>query len=164
MNNSIKNKRLGVVTIAAVAIVAIVIAVAAAITTTSFQNAQAFLLEIDSRTQKAPIAVSGDNNVYVVWFTDKNTPNKNGEVMFKASSDGGKTWSNKTNLSNTHNVDSVNAEINAAGNNVYVTWWERANATSNEPVMRVSSDNGKTFGEIIKLSGNSTAGAAAPIG
>jgi hypothetical protein len=30
--------------------------------------------------------------------------------------------------------------------------------------MRVSSDNGKTFGEIIKLSGNSTAGAAAPIG
>jgi hypothetical protein len=73
--------------------------------------------------------------------------------MFKASTYGGKTFDNKTNLSNTPTVDSINAEISAAGNNVYVTWWERANATSNEPVMKVSTDNGKTFGEIIKLSG-----------
>ncbi len=39
---------------------------------------------------------------------------------------------------------------------MYVTWWER-NSTSNEPVMRISNDNGKTFAEIIKVSGNSTA-------
>lgn len=39
------------------------------------------------------------------------------------------------------------------GNNVYVTWPDRANATSNQTVMRVSKDNnGKIFGEIIKLS------------
>jgi hypothetical protein len=56
----------------------------------------------------------------VVWFTDKGTPNKNGEVMFKASIDGGKTFGNKT--SPPPNVDSINAEINAAGNNGYVTW------------------------------------------
>src|ERR671930_371759 len=36
--------------------------------------------------------------------------------------------------------------------NVYVTWWERANLTSNEPVMRISNDNGKTFGEKVMLS------------
>ena len=39
----------------------------------------------------------------------------------------------------------------ASGSNVYVSWWER-NATSNEPVLRVSNDNGKTFGEKIMLS------------
>jgi len=101
------------------------------------------------RAEAAPIATSGDKNVYVTWWT-----NKSGdfEVMFKASTDGGKTFGPKINLSNTPTVDSVNAEINAAGNNVYVTWWERANATSNEPVMRVSNDNGKSFGEKIMLS------------
>jgi hypothetical protein len=36
---------------------------------------------------------------------------------------------------------------------------ERANQTSNEPVMRVSNDNGKRFGEKIMMnSNNSTAG------
>jgi tricorn protease-like protein len=117
------------------------------------QSAYAFVFtgEIE---RKAPIATSG-GNVYIVWFTDKGTPNSNGEVMFKASTDSGKTFGNKTNLSNTPNVDSINAEISAAGTNVYVSWWER-NATNNEPVLRISNDNGKTFGEIIKLSGNST--------
>ena len=43
------------------------------------------------------------------------------------------------------------APMATSGNNVYVSWWER-NATSNEPVMRVSNDNGKTFGGIMMLS------------
>jgi hypothetical protein len=73
------------------------------------------------------------------------------EVMFKASTDGGKTFDSKMNLSNTPKSDSQDAEIAAAGNNVYVTWWER-NQTMNEPVMRVSNDNGKTFGQEIMLS------------
>jgi hypothetical protein len=47
--------------------------------------------------------------------------------------------------------NSQDAEIAAAGKNVYVTWWER-NQTMNEPAMRVSNDNGKTFGELIMLS------------
>jgi hypothetical protein len=49
--------------------------------------------------------------------------------------------------------DSQDAEIAAAGNNVYITWWER-NQTMNEPVMRISNgnDNGKTFGQEIMLS------------
>lgn len=44
------------------------------------------------------------------------------EVMFKASTDDGKTSGNKTNLSNTPNVDSINVEIAAAGSNVFVIW------------------------------------------
>jgi hypothetical protein len=72
--------------------------------------------------------------------------------MFKASNDGGKTFGSKINLSNSPGIRSDNAEIASAGGNVYVSWWERANQTSNEPVLRISTDNGKSFGDIIKLS------------
>lgn len=57
----------------------------------------------------------------------------------------------KMNLSNSPNGESQDVQIAAAGNNVYVTRWKQ-NATSNEPVLRVSTDNGKTFGEKIMLS------------
>ena len=76
--------------------------------------------------------------------------------MFKASNDAGKTFGSKINLSNSPGIKSDNAEIAASGSNVYVSWWERANQTSNEPVMKVSNDNGKTFGEKIMLSNNAT--------
>jgi hypothetical protein len=49
------------------------------------------------------------------------------EIMFKASTDGGKTFGPKINLSNSKGIDSERPQIAAAGNNVYVTWWERAN-------------------------------------
>jgi len=71
--------------------------------------------------------------------------------MFKASTDCGKTFSDKMNLGNTPKSDSQDVRIAADGNNVYFTWWER-NQTANEPVLRVSNDNGKTFGEKIMLS------------
>ncbi|HJT49872.1 MAG TPA: hypothetical protein VJ729_16955 [Nitrososphaeraceae archaeon] len=95
----------------------------------------------------APIASSG-NDVYVSWWSNKTG---NDEVMFKASTDGGKTWSNKINLSNTPSFNSQDVQIAADGNNVYVTWWER-NQTTNEPVMRISNDNGNAFGQLIMLS------------
>ena len=106
-------------------------------------------IEID---KKAPIAVSG-KNVYIVWFNDQNTPNNNSEVLFRYSNDSGATLSDKINLSNTTNADSVDAEIDAIGNNVVITWWER-NQTSNEPVVRTSIDNGTTFGPLLKLATN----------
>jgi len=85
----------------------------------------------------------------VVWWSNKTG---NDDVMFKASTDSGKTFGDKMNLSNSRNSDSQDAQIAASDNNVYLSWWER-NATSNEPVLRVSNDNGKTFGEKITLSG-----------
>jgi hypothetical protein len=74
--------------------------------------------------------------------------------MLKASTDGGKTFGNKMNLSNSPKSESQDVQIAAAGNNVYVTWWEK-NQTMNEPV-KVSNDNGKIFREKIMLSNNAT--------
>jgi len=110
-------------------------------------------VEVD---KKAPIAIS-DGNIYVVWFNDENTPNNNSEVLFRSSDDGGTTFSEKINLSNTTSADSINAEIVADGNNVIVTWWEH-NATSIEPVFKASADNGVTFGPMLRLATNGTIG------
>jgi hypothetical protein len=75
--------------------------------------------------------------------------------MFRASNDGGATFGNKTNLSNTDTVDSINAEIAAEGENVIVSWWE-TNQTSNTPVARISTDGGETFGAMMMLATNGT--------
>jgi hypothetical protein len=40
---------------------------------------------------------------------------------------------------------------------VVVAWWE-TNSTDDTPVMRVSNDNGATWGPILKLSTNGTIG------
>jgi hypothetical protein len=73
--------------------------------------------------------------------------------MFRSSTDGEKTFGNKINLSNTTNAESVDANITADENNVYISWWER-NATAYEPVMKVIHDNSKAFGQMIDLSAN----------
>jgi hypothetical protein len=96
----------------------------------------------------APIATSG-NNVYLVWSSNKTG---NYEIMFRASSDHGQSFENKINLSNSGS-ESQNPEVQSSGDTVFVTWWER-NSTSNEPVLRISTDDGKTFGPILKLSFN----------
>ena len=124
-------------------------------TTTFIQSAQAWSdPTTEPRTEpKAPMAASQDgNNVYVVWWTNRSG---NWEVMFRASNDGGATFAKKINLSNTTTAESEDAQIAAAGKNVYVTWWER-NQTANIPVMKISTDNGKSFGPMLKLASNGT--------
>ena len=108
--------------------------------------------------RKAPPAISGEN-VYAVWFTN-NTADGNEEIMYRASTDGGATFGDKINLSNTTNADSWRAEIDSDADSVVVTWWE-TNQTSDTPVMRVSTDNGATFGPILRLAANGTIGDAA---
>jgi hypothetical protein len=104
---------------------------------------------------KAPIATSGDN-IYIAWWTNKTG---NDEVMFRASTDGGKTFGDKINLSNSTKADSQDAHIDASGDKVFVTWWDR-NATSEEPLLRTSTDKGATFGPLLKLSTNGTIGSS----
>lgn len=70
-------------------------------------------------------------NRRIAWNGVQSNKTGNDEVIFKASTDSGKTFGDKMNLSNTPNSESQDAKIAAAGNNVYVSWWER-NATSNE--------------------------------
>ena len=113
------------------------------------QQVQAAMI---GRNIAAPMATSGDNNVYVVWWTNKTG---NNEVMFRASNDGGATFAKKINLSNTTGAESEDAQIAASGKNVFVTWWER-NQTANTPVMKISTDNGKSFGPMLKLASNDT--------
>jgi hypothetical protein len=105
--------------------------------------------------RKAPLASTGEN-VYVAWWTNKTG---NDEVMFRASTDGGKTFGDKINLSNSTNADSQDAHIDASGDRVFVTWWDR-NATSEEPLLRTSTDMGATFGPVMKLSTNGTIGSS----
>jgi len=95
-----------------------------------------------------------ENDVYVAWWTNKTGDN---EVMYRLSSDAGKTFTDKVNLSNTPNSDSVDVEISADEGRVAVSWWER-NQTLNEPVIRISNDNGKTFGPVLKLTSDGPIG------
>jgi hypothetical protein len=119
------------------------------------QKAAAF---IDPNTEPvkrmgAPMATSGDN-VYIVWWSNKTG---NNEVLFRSSTDGGKTFADKINLSNSPKTDSSDVNIAASGNKVYITWWER-NSTSEEPVARISTNAGHTFGPLLYLSQNGIIG------
>jgi copper(I)-binding protein len=104
-------------------------------------------------TREAPPAITGDN-VYVAWWTNKTG---NDEVLFRASTDKGQTFGDKINLSNTTDADSTRVGIDSDADSVVVTWWE-TNDTSDVPVMRVSNDNGETFGPLLKLAANGTIG------
>jgi hypothetical protein len=101
----------------------------------------------------APVVVSGDN-IYIAWWTN-NTENGNEEVMFRASTDGGATFGDRINLSNTTDADSGRVEIHGEEDTVVVSWWE-TNQTSDIPVARVSNDAGETFGPMLRLGMNGT--------
>jgi hypothetical protein len=103
--------------------------------------------------ENVPIATSGDN-VYITWWSNKTG---NHEVLFRSSDNNGASFGDKINLSNTTTTESVDAMLEASGDNVFVTWWER-NETANDPVMRISNDNGLTFGPILSLADNGTIG------
>jgi hypothetical protein len=166
VNKPKKSNRIGALVI--VLAIGIVVAVTAAVSfpaatvttpTTIIQSAQAFVDPAAERSEpKAPMAVSQDgNNVYVVWWTNKSG---NWEVMFRASNNGGATFGDKINLSNSPETQSQTAEILAVGNNgMFVSWWElneNVHPHTNESVLRVSTDAGQTFGPIINLGTNGT--------
>jgi hypothetical protein len=105
--------------------------------------------------RSAPPLITGDN-VYVAWWSN-NTINGNNEVLFRVSADSGASFSDKINLSNTNDSESERVELDSDGESVIVTWWE-TNETDEIPIMRVSNDNGETFGPILRLGANGTIG------
>jgi len=142
------NKELVLVVIVMITLGAAIIA-----TTTTIQQ------QVDAVTSKRDFQGGTqtsifENDVYVAWWTNKSG---NDEVMYRLSSDAGKTFTDKVNLSNTPNSDSVDIEISADEGRVAVSWWER-NQTLNEPVIRISNDNGKTFGPVLKLASDGPIG------
>jgi hypothetical protein len=125
-----------------------------------FQSAQAFIdptMNEVAEPRKAPTVVSGDN-IYLAWWTNNTAENGNEEVMFRSSTDGGATFTDKINLSNTTDADSWRVEIAGEGETVVVSWWE-TNQTSDVPVARVSIDGGETFGPLMLLGMNGTLGS-----
>jgi hypothetical protein len=157
LKNKTKNNVL--VTTALLLLLATIIVLATAGPTTIIgidnRSADAFVIPgLGGRTDsKAPVVVSGDN-IYIAWWTN-NTENGNEEVMFRASNDGGATFGDKINLSNTVAADSWRVEIAGEGADVVVSWWE-TNQTSDTPVARVSTDGGATFGPMLRLTTNGT--------
>jgi hypothetical protein len=77
--------------------------------------------------------------------------------MYRVSSDAGKSFTDMINLSNTPNSDSTDVEISLDEGKVAVTWWER-NQTTNEPIIRISTDGGKTFEPLMKLASDGKIG------
>ncbi len=92
------------------------------------------------------------NNVYITW-EDKQS-NK-WELLFRNSKDGGKTFSNLQNLSDTSGNVHLH-DLSASGNNVFVVWAANENVTStNKDVFFKRSINlGDSFDKTINLSNN----------
>jgi hypothetical protein len=162
LKNNIKNKSRVIETPAAViflllATILIVAGVSMPLTALASRSGEEGFTEQSTLQRKlAPSVVSG-NNIYIAWWTN-NTENGNEEVMFRASNDGGATFGDKINLSNSTEADSWRVEIAGEGENVVVSWWE-TNQTSDIPVARVSNDGGATFGPMIMLAANGTLGS-----
>lgn len=71
----------------------------------------------------------------------------------RASCGGGTTFADKINFSNSTDADSQDLEIAADDNNVIITWL----------VVRASTDNGATFGPLLRLATNGTIRQAAGV-
>ena len=79
------------------------------------------------------ISVSG-NNVYVVW---EHTPENNGEIIFKRSTDNGVSFGQTINVGSNTGLQGF-PQIAASGNNVYVVWHDAIHGV----VFKRSTDNG----------------------
>ena len=100
------------------------------------------------------IAASGDN-VYVAW-SDKTLGNP--EIIFRASMDGGETFTAKSKgrLSNTDSA-SVTPRVASNGDSVYVVWVERGSSAKTDIYLRASHNSGASFENIKNLSNSGTA-------
>ena len=94
------------------------------------------------------VAASG-NNEYTLWWDNKTG---NWEVLFARSTDGGKTFGDPINISNSPDARSIGARIavDTQGNNVFISWIDIDKNTGQKQVLfRASSDNGQTFGNPV---------------
>ena len=97
------------------------------------------------------------NNVYVIangaeTYENLTSPS---DIFIRSSTDKGQTFSEEINVSNSTGIESTRAEIEATGDNVYVSWWDKSGG-KDQPMIKISNDGGQTFGEAIMLTANST--------
>ena len=89
------------------------------------------------------------NNVYVTWY---NEISGNLDTFFAASNNNGTSFGTPINLSNNAG-SSLNPQIAASGNDVYVVWQDDTLGNA-EVFFRASSNGGNTFNTTINLSNN----------
>ncbi len=106
----------------------------------------------DSRTPA--IAASG-SNAYVVWRDNTGLSAGNFDIFLAMSTNSGSTFGAPVNISN-NSGDSRTPRVAASGTNAYVVWRDNtALSTGNfDILLRVSVNNGSTFGSTINLSNN----------
>ena len=92
------------------------------------------------------IASVGDI-IYVAWVDDSSGKR---EIMFRESTDGGKTFTNSIPVSQ-NSMGPYHVELAAEGKNVYIVWNSFDVDASNMVLLSKSDDAGKTFGELREI-------------
>jgi hypothetical protein len=94
------------------------------------------------------IAVS-DSNVFIVWQNQATVDN----VFFKRSTDGGASFDDTINLSNSQG-NSTNPEFSVDNSSSIYTVWQNQghNNKTHEIILKRSIDGGASFGNMINLS------------
>ncbi len=96
---------------------------------------------------------SEGNNVYVVWRDSTASPDNN-DIFFARSIDGGLTFSEPDNLSNSTGR-SFDLQISSEGNNVYVVWEDDTGTPGIPDIFFARSiDGGQTFSTPDNISEN----------
>ena len=97
-----------------------------------------------------PKVLVSENNIYVVWaFT---VTNKDYDILFSKSTDGGATFATPVNLSNTVG-DTGLPQMVMSGNNIYITW-ENNGPGNFDVFVAKSTDSGNTFYAPVNVSKN----------
>jgi ethanolamine utilization microcompartment shell protein EutL len=92
------------------------------------------------------------NIVHIVW-ADSTTESGHREILYRKSFNGGNTFANAINLSNTQ-LGSSNPSIAVFRNNIYVAWEEQQAPDNFDIVFRKSTNNGINFDATMNLSNN----------
>ena len=104
-----------------------------------------------SRLPSPAIAAHG-NGVYIVW-SESSTESGDREISFRNSVDGGVTFGDTVNLSNSEG-DSIQSTISVDRKNVYVAWADETLGGDDlfSILYRKSANGGLTFGGTLNLS------------
>ena len=105
-----------------------------------------------------PQSLTSGQFSYIVWSEG----DEDGRyILFKRSTDGGKTYGDVLRLSPGIPSAVFNPKVSSEGNNVYVVWQGDSQSGNQDILMRKSTDNGKTFAKVINVS-NDPAGSGNP--
>jgi hypothetical protein len=104
-------------------------------------NGEPIRLTNAQKTSRHPsIAVSGTNNIHVVWQDNRDG---NDEIYYKRSTDNGVTWEQDMRLTNAPN-SSRHPSIVVSGINIHLVWQD--NRTGNDEIYyKCSTDEGVTW-------------------